>query len=124
VRIVGSVSLVIAATPFGLFGALMLGVSGLTMAGPGLTIIEYSDADDSERSLGIRMGLFALVAWLLLLLSGALVGLRGDPSRRTRRTSIRVVIAVSAVLVLGLTIAVLSIPPAPSEYPLPGWNRA
>lgn len=79
-RIVGSVSLAIAATFIGLFGTFMLGVAGLSVAGPGLswagpgvTVIEYSDSDDSERAIGIAMGGIALVVWLGLLLSAVWV---------------------------------------------------
>ena len=68
VRIVGSASLTIAATLIGLFGALMLGLAGLSLAGPGLTVIEYADSDDTERAIGIGMGIIALVVWLVLLL--------------------------------------------------------
>lgn len=124
VRIIGGVSLVIAATLLGLFGVLMLGVSGLSWAGPGFTVIQYSDSDDTERSIGIGMGIIALVAWFLLLLSASLVGLRGGRPTRARRVAVWIVVGMSAVLVLGLTIVVLSTPPPPSEYPLPEWNRA
>lgn len=123
-RIVGSVALAIAATLLGLFGDAMLGLSGLTLAGPGLRVIEYSDADDSERSIGIGMGVVSLLAWLVLLLSAALVGLRGDRPTRARRTTVWVVVGLSAVLVLGLLTAVLATPPPVSEYPLPEWSRA
>lgn len=125
VRIVGSVSLVVAATLIGLFGTFMLGVSGLTVAGPGLTVIEYSDSDDSERSIGIGMGIIALAVWLILLASVRGVGgaERRTPDAhaachcmdrcRTQRD------ARAEVLV-----AVLATPPPLSEYPLPEWNRA
>jgi hypothetical protein len=124
VRIVGSVLLTVAATLLGLFGNLMLGVAGLSLAGPGLTVIEYSDSDDAERSIGIGMGIIALVAWLMLLLSAVLVGLRGGRPTRARRATVWVVVGLSAVLVLGTLIAVLATPPPLSEYPLPEWNRA
>jgi hypothetical protein len=124
VRIAGSFSLTVAATFLGLFGNLMLGLAGLSLAGPGLTVIEYSDSDDTERSIGIGMGVIALVAWLLLLMSAALVGLRGGRPTRARRAAVWIVVGLSAVLVLGILIAVLATPPPLSEYPLPEWNRA
>ncbi|MFG6475087.1 hypothetical protein ACFXP7_01725 [Microbacterium sp. P06] len=123
-RIAVSVSLTIAATVLGLFGVLMLGVSGLSWAGPGFTIIEYSDSDDGERSTGIGMGIIALVTWLVAVMSAALVGLRGESPRPTQRATVWILLGASAVLVLGLTILVLSTPPPASEYPLPEWNRA
>ncbi|WP_341947192.1 hypothetical protein [Microbacterium sp. LWH11-1.2] len=123
-RIVGTVLLAIAATLVGLFGDFMLGLSGLTLAGPGLSVIEYSDADDAERSIGIGMGVVSLLVWLVLLLSAALVGLGGDRPTRARRATVWVVVGLSAVLVLGLLAAVLATPPPVSEYPLPEWDRA
>lgn len=53
VRLLGVIVLAIVATLAGLFGVMMLGLSGLTLAGPGLMIIEYSDSDDFERTIGI-----------------------------------------------------------------------
>ena len=123
-RIVGSVSLTIAATLLGLLGSLFLDLAGLSLAGPGATVIEYSDSDDGERSIGIGMGIAALVAWLVLLLSAALVGLRGPRPTRARRATVRIAVGLSAVLVLGVLIAVLATQPPASEYPLPEWNRA
>lgn len=123
-RIVGSVILALAATLLGLFGDFMLGLSGLTLAGPGLTVIEYSDSDDAERAIGIGMGIVSLVAWLIFLPSAALVGLGGDRPTRARRVTVWVVVGLSAVLVLGLLAVVLAAPPPVSEYPLPDWNRA
>lgn len=118
VRIVGSVSLAIAATIIGLFGNLMLGAAGLSLAGPGLswagpgvTVIEYSDSDGTERAIGIGMGIIALVVWLVLLLSAVPVGLRGDRPTRERRATVWSVVGLSMVLVLGMLIAVLATPP-------------
>lgn len=124
VRIVGSIFLAAAASLIGLFGNLMLGVAGLTLAGPGLTVLEYSDSDDTERAIGVGMGIVALVVWLVLLLSAALVGLRGVGPLRARRATVWIAVGLSAVLVLGTLIAVLATPPPLSEYPLPEWNRA
>jgi membrane protease YdiL (CAAX protease family) len=124
VRITGSVLLAIGATLLGVLGAFMLGVSGLSLAGPGFTIIEYSDSDDSERAIGIGMGVIALLGWLLLLLSAAFAGLGGDHLPRARRAIVWLLLGLSAVLVLGLLTAVLATPPPASEYPLPEWNRA
>lgn len=111
VRIVGSVSLTIAATLIGLFGSLMLGAAGLSLSGPGLTVIEYSDSDDSERAIAIGMGIIALVVWLVLLLSAVLVGLGGDRPTRGRRVTVWIVVGLSTVLVLGMLITVLATPP-------------
>jgi hypothetical protein len=124
VRIVGSVFLAIAATLVGLFGTLMLGLAGLSLAGPGLTVIEYSDSDDTERAIGIGMGVIALTAWLILLLPAALVGLRGGRPTRERRATVWIIVGLSAALVLGTLIAVLATPPPLSGYPLPEWDRA
>lgn len=123
-RIVGSVSLATAATLIGLFGTLMLGLAGLSLAGPGLTVIEYSDSDDAERAIGIGMGSIALAVWLVLLLSAVLVGLHGGHPTRARRATVWIVVGLSTVVVLGTLIAVLAAPPPLSEYPLPAWNRA
>ncbi|WP_311259331.1 hypothetical protein [Microbacterium sp. WCS2018Hpa-9] len=117
-RIVGSVSLATAATLIGLFGNVMLGVAGLSLAGPGLswagpgvTVIEYSDSDDAERAIGIGMGIIALVVWLVLLLSALLVGVRGGRPTRERRGTVWIVVGLSTVLVLGTLTAVLATPP-------------
>ena len=123
-RIVGGVSLATAATLIGLFGNLMLGLAGLSLAGPGLTVIEYSDSDATERAIGIGMGIIALVIWLVLLLSAVLVGLRGGRTTRARRATVWIVVGLSTVLVLGTLFVVLATPPPLSEYPLPEWNRA
>jgi len=111
VRIVGSASLTIAATLIGLFGALMLGLAGLSLAGPGLTVIEYADSDDTERAIGIGMGIIALVVWLVLLLSAVLVGLGGVHPKRERRATVWSIVGLSTVLVMGALIAVLATPP-------------
>ncbi|MEV7799961.1 hypothetical protein AB0O14_12780 [Microbacterium foliorum] len=110
-RIVGSAFLAIAATLIGLFGNLILGAAGLSLAGPGLTVIEYSDSDDTERAIGIGMGVIALVVWLVLLLSAVFVGLSGDRPTRERRATVWSVVGLSMVLVLGMLIAVLATPP-------------
>jgi membrane protease YdiL (CAAX protease family) len=120
----GVIFLTVLATLLGLFGVLMLGVSGLTMAGPGFTIIVYSDSDDAERSIGITMGVMALVAWLVLMLCAASVGLGSGHDAQDRRVIVWILVGMGAVLVLGPLVAVLSTPPPASEYPLPEWNRA
>ncbi|KQR37534.1 hypothetical protein [Microbacterium sp. Leaf159] len=116
-RILGSVSLAAAATLIGLFGTLMLGAAGLSVtgpglswAGPGVTVIEYSDSDDTERAFGIGMGIIALVFWLVLTLSAVLVGLRGGHQTRGRRATVWIVVGLSTALVLGALIAVLATP--------------
>lgn len=118
VRIVGSTFLAIAATLIGLLGNLMLGAAGLSLAGPGLswagpgaTVIEYSDSDDTERAIGIGMGIIALAVWLVLLLAAVLVGLRGDRPTRERRATVWILVGLSTVLVLAMLIAVLATPP-------------
>ncbi|MGL1400234.1 hypothetical protein ACSTI4_24930, partial [Vibrio parahaemolyticus] len=81
-RTVGAILLTVAATLVGLFGVVMLGAAGLTAAGPGPTVIPSSDSDDSERAIGIAMGVAGLVVWLAGFLSAAAVGFRGArPSR-------------------------------------------
>lgn len=111
VRIVSSASLTIAATLIGLFGALMLGLAGLSLAGPGLTVIEYADSDDTERAIGIGMGIIALVVWLVLLLSAVLVGLGGVHPKRELRATVWSIVGLSTVLVMAALIAVLATPP-------------
>ena len=116
-RILGSVSLAAAAMLTGLFGTLMLGAAGLSLtgpglswAGPGVTVIEYSDSDDTERAFGIGMGIIALVFWLVLTLSAVLVGLRGGHHTRGQRATVWIVVGLSTALVLGSLIAVLATP--------------
>jgi len=72
---------------------------------------EYSDSNDTERSISIGMGIVALVAWLMLLLSAAFVRLRDGRSKRARRATVRILVGLSTVLVLGALIAVLATPP-------------
>ena len=121
-RIVGGIVLVVVAVFVGLFGALMLGASGLSWAGPGLTVIPYSDSDDGERAIGIGMGVVALGVWALLTLAGFFVA-RGRTRTRSSRVVAGVLVAVSVVVVLGATIFVTSTPPPVVENP-PPWNRA
>ena len=103
--------LAIVATLAGLFGVMMLGLSGLTLAGPGLMIIEYSDSDDVERTIGIVMGLVSLAGWLVLLLAAAFVGLRGERNTRARRAALWTSAGLSTVLVLaGLTFVLSTAP--------------
>ena len=102
----------------------MLGLSGLSLAGPGLTVIDYSDADDAERAIGIGMGVFALVAWLSLTFLAGYAGLGGEGPTRARRVAVWIVLGLSSVLVMGALVAVLATPPPHSEYPLPEWGRA
>lgn len=117
-RILGSVSLATAATLTGLFGSLMLGAAGLSLAGPGLswagpgvTVIEYSDSDDTERAISIGMGVIAIAIWLVLLLSAVLVGVRGGRPTRERRAAVWIIVGLSTILVLGTLTAVLAVPP-------------
>lgn len=84
---------------------------GLSWAGPGVTVIEYSDSDDTERAFGIGMGIIALIFWLVLLMSAVFVGLGGGRPTRGRRATVWSVVGLSAVLVLGTLIAVLATPP-------------
>ncbi|MDF2665954.1 MAG: hypothetical protein K0R81_1804 [Microbacterium sp.] len=121
-RIVGGIVLVIVAMAAGLFGALMLGVSGLSWAGPGLTVIPYSDSDDGERAIGIGMGVVALGAWVLLTSAGFFVA-RGRKRTRPSRVVAGILVVVSVVVVLGATIFATSTPPPVIENP-PPWNRA
>ncbi|WP_460815536.1 hypothetical protein [Microbacterium petrolearium] len=103
--------IVTVATLLGLYGALLLGLSGFSLVGPGPIVIEYSDADDTERSLGIAMGFAALLTWLVALPLGGVVGLGGDDRSHARRVRTWILLGASALLVLALTIAVLSISP-------------
>lgn len=121
-RIVGGIVLVIVAMAAGLFGALMLGVSGVSWAGPGFTVIPYSDSDDGERAIGIGMGVVALGAWVLLTLAGFFVA-RGRTRTRSSRVVAGLLVMVSVVVVSGATIFATSTPPPVIENP-PPWNRA
>ena len=106
----------------GLFGAVMLGASGLSWAGPGLTVIPYSDSDDGEQAIGIGMGVVALGSWALLTLAGFFVA-RGRTRTRSSRVVAGGLVAVSVVVVVGATIFLTSTPPPVIENP-PPWNRA
>ncbi len=122
-RTVGAILLAVAATLVGLFGVVMLGAAGLTAAGPGLTVIPYSDSDDSERAIGIAMGVAGLVAWLAGFLSAAAVGFRGTRPSRGRRITVSIVLGISSIVMLAALIAVLSATPEVIEQ-APAWNRA
>lgn len=102
----------IAATILGLFGVVILGASGLSWSGSGFAILEYSDSDDSERFIGLVMGVLALVSWLLL--SVALAWLAGRDSGRGGRVAIWITLSAGVLLVLGLFVAILSSARLPS----------
>lgn len=123
VRTTGAILLAVAATVVGLFGVMMLGAAGLTAAGPGLTVISYSDSDDSERAIGIAMGVAGLVVWLAGFLSAVAVGFRGARPSRGRRITVGIVLAISTIVMLAALIVVLSATPALIEQ-APAWNRA
>jgi hypothetical protein len=123
-RITGALLLSVAAALSGLLGVLMLGASGLTLAGPGITVIPYSDSDDSERAIGLAMGGLGLGIWIIGLIGAALVGLRGSRSGRGRRVVVGITLAIAAAVVLAGLIAVLSVAAPASEYPQPEWGRA
>lgn len=123
-RITGALLLSVAAALSGLLGVLMLGASGLTLAGPGITVIPSSDSDDSERAIGLAMGALGLGIWIIGLIGAALVGLRGSRSGRGRRVIVGITLAIAAAVVLAGLIAVLSVAAPASEYPQPEWGRA
>ncbi|MFS0793674.1 hypothetical protein [Microbacterium sp. 1P10AE] len=123
-RITGALLLSVAAALSGLVGVLMLGASGLTLAGPGITVIPYSDSDDSERAIGLAMGALGLGIWIIGLIGAALVGLRGSRSGRGRRVIVGITLAIAAAVVLAGLVAVLSVAAPASEYPQPEWGRA
>ncbi|MFF8188727.1 hypothetical protein ACF044_15855 [Microbacterium sp. NPDC016588] len=122
-RTTGAILLTVAATVVGLVGVVMLGAAGLTAAGPGLTVISYSDSDDSERAIGIAMGVAGLVVWLTGFLSAAAVGFRGARPSRGRRITVGIILGISSVVMLAALIAVLSATPELIEQ-APAWNRA
>nr|WP_238592329.1 hypothetical protein [Microbacterium sp. CSI-V] len=122
-RSTGAILLAVAATAVGLFGVVMLGAAVLTAAGPGLTVIHYSDSDDSERAIGIAMGIAGLVVWLAGFLSAAVVGFRGARPSRGRRITVSIVLGISGIVMLAALIVVLSATPALIEQ-APAWNRA
>jgi hypothetical protein len=111
VRLIGAIALAIIATIAGLFGIMLLGLSGLTLAGPGLMVIEYSDADDFERSAGIVMGFVALATWLLLIVTAVIVGLTGPRPGRAWRVAVWISAGLSTALVLTCLAIVLSTVP-------------
>lgn len=123
-RITGTIALTMLAALAGLFGVLMLGASGLTLAGPGMSVIPYSDSDDSERAIGIAMGAVGLGIWVAGLIGAALVGLRGSRPGRGRRVVVGIALTLGAAVVLAGLIAVFSVAPPVSEYPQPEWGRA
>jgi hypothetical protein len=124
-RITWAVLLGVAGTLAGAFGALMFGVSGLLWTTDGFAWAGYSDSDEGERQIGVGMGLGALAAWVMTLAFAAWTSLAGpERGRRARRIALGVIVAVSAIVVIGLCLAALFTPQAPSEYPLPEWNRA
>ena len=123
-RITGAIALTVLAALAGVFGVLMLGASGLTLAGPGMTVIPYSDSDDSERANGIAMGAVGLGIWVVGLIGAAVVGLRGSQPGRGRRVVVGIALAIAAAVVLAGLIAVLSVSAPVSEVPQPEWGRA
>lgn len=122
-RVISGIVLLIVATAVGLFCPFAFAETGLdwTFSKPA-TVLEDSYQWDAERSFSVQFGVSALIVWLVLT-TGAFFMLLFGPSRR-RPVLASVLVAVSAVIVLGLTVAVLSIPPAGEQYPLPPWNRA
>lgn len=98
-RTTSAIVTAIAATIVGLFGVGMLTASGLSWAGSGFTVLEYSDSDDGERAIGMTMGALGVVVWLVL----SLVLLRptvGGPSRGGR-IAVLLALGAGAVIVLG-----------------------
>jgi len=111
VRSLGVIILAIIATLAGLFGVMSFGLSGLTLAGPGLMVIEYPDSDDFERSSGIVAGLIELTIWLLLIVTAVIAGFRGGRPTRARRAVVWISAGLSTILVLtGLTIVLSTVP--------------
>ncbi|MCM3501158.1 hypothetical protein M3667_04590 [Microbacterium sp. P26] len=121
-RIAGGIVLVVVATVIGLFGALMLGASGVSWVSGGVN--QYSDSDDSERAIGIAMGVAALIVWALLTWA-AFAAVRGHRRGRQRASTVAgaVLMAVSIAVVGGATVWATSTPATVVENP-PAWNRA
>lgn len=105
-RIVGSVSLVLAGVVLGLFGVLMLGATGIHWVG-GLVVPQLSDSDDTERAIGIGMGIAGLGGWAVLATAGGFVGLRGPRPSRARSVSVWVALALSVAILVGAMTFVL-----------------
>ncbi len=122
-RVISGIVLLIVATAVGLFGPFAFAETGLdwTFSKPA-TVLEDSYQWDAERSFSVQFGVTALILWLVLT-AGAFFILLFGPSRR-RPALASVLVSMSAVIVLGLTAAALSIPPVGEQYPLPPWNRA
>jgi len=123
VRVISGIVLLIVATAVGLFCPFAFAETGLdwTFSKPA-TVLEDSFQWDSERSFSVQFGVTALIVWFVLSTSAFFILLFG-PSRR-HPVLAGVLVSASAVIVLGLTAAALSIPPAGEPYPLPPWNRA
>ncbi len=105
-RIAGSLILALAGTIVGLFGVLMLGLAGVHWDN-GLVVAQLSDSDDTERTLGIAMGVFGLMGWAGLLCAAAYAGLGGQRPSRARRIVIWTMLGLGVAIVAGAFVFVL-----------------
>lgn len=115
---VSGIVLLLVATIIGLACPFAFASTGLDWSfSKPATVLEDSYQWDAERQTDVQFGVAALVTWLVLAVSGFFVIL--DRGSRKRPVLAGVLVAISAVIVLGLTAAVLSIPPTGEQYPLP-----
>lgn len=122
-RTVTGTVLLIVATLIGLVGAFAFLETGLdwSFSKPS-SVLEDSPQWDAEREFSVGFGVSALVVWLVLAVTAFFALLLGRERRRPAIASI--LVGLSAAVVLGAVIAVLSVSPVGEQYPLPPWNRA
>jgi hypothetical protein len=105
-RIVGGVLLLLVATAIGLLCPLLFGMTGLDWAGPKPSILEHLSQWAAERDLFAGVGFAALTTWLALTVADFFVLFFGRTRRHPLLASI--LVATSAVFVIGATVAVLA----------------
>ena len=105
-RIVGSLILALAGTVVGLFGALMLALAGVHWDS-GLVVAQLSDSDDSERAIGIAMGVAGLAGWAALSFIAAYAGLGGQRPSRVRRIAVWTTLGLGVAILASAIIFVL-----------------
>lgn len=106
-RIVGGILLLLAATAIGLLCPLLFGMTGVDWAGPKPSILVHLSEWAAERDLFAGVGFAALTTWLALTVADFFVLFFGRTRRHPLLASI--LVAASAVLVIGATVAALSV---------------
>lgn len=105
-RIIGSLFLALAATIVGLLGVLMIGLAGVHWDG-GLVVAQLSDSDDTERALGIAMGVGGLLGWVGLSCAAAYAGLGGQRPSRASRIAVWTILGLGVAIIASATTFVL-----------------